>query len=155
MASIVLDSSPVGSLCNPNSDKGQKFSQRLGGLLAVYADPTIYIPEVVDYEVRRSMERIRLKSGADAGIRILDRWIREFAFIPLDRKTMLRAALLWAQVRMTGQQTACEKALDADAIICASILENLGSDAIVVTGNPKHMSLHFANVIEWDSTVPP
>jgi hypothetical protein len=65
---------------------------------------------------------------------------------------MLRAAEFWAQARKAGRPTADNAALDADVILAAqaSILIDEGSEAIIASSNPRHLSM-FVSTAEWQS----
>ena len=77
---------------------------------------------------------------------------RTFAYLPITTAVMLRAAEFWAQARKAGRPTADNAALDADVILAAqaSILIEEGSEAIIASSNPRHLSM-FVSTDEWQS----
>jgi predicted nucleic acid-binding protein len=98
----------------------------------------VVIPEIVDYEVRRELIRVR----ATAGLRRLDGLLARFTLLRLDRPALIRAAELWAHVRRAGKPTADSLSLDADAILAGQALTAIGGGdiAIVATKNVSHLA---------------
>lgn len=142
---VLLDSTPVGLITNPNSTllavECQQWFQSLFN-----RGYNVILPEIIDYEIRRELLRAnRLK-----GIRRLDLLKSELIYLPITTEVMLKAAEMWAQVRQQGKPTADNKALDGDVILAAqSIL--IGSEehpSIVATSNAKHLSL-FVEAQNW------
>jgi hypothetical protein len=74
-------------------------------------------------------------------------------YIPIGTETMILAAQLWAQARMTGQSTADPKALDGDVILSAQarLLENDKdmTEVVVATTNVAHLS-RFITALSWE-----
>lgn len=85
-----------------------------------------------------------------SGVERLDIIKDTFAYLPITTSVMLKAAEFWAQSRRAGTPTAVDAALDADVILAAqaAILIQEGSEAIVATSNPRHLSM-FVPAIEW------
>ena len=108
----------------------------------------IVVPEIADYEVRREL----LRADKARGIQRLDLIKTTFAYMPITTAVMLRAAQFWAQARKTGKSTADNAAIDADVILAAqaAILIDEGSDTVIATSNPRHLSL-FTPAAEWQS----
>ena len=131
----ILDTGPLGELSHPRA--GLALAAVV--LRKLNEDVELIVPEIADYEVRRELIRARRSKG----IARLDRIRREYAFLPIDSATMLRAAELWASVRQTGNPTADPKELDGDAILAAQA-ELAG--AVVLTENVGHLSLFVATV---------
>ena len=106
----------------------------------------IVVPEIADYEVRREL----LRADKVNGVRRLDLIKNTFAYLPITTAAMLRAAQFWANARKTGKPTADMAALDADVILAAqaAIIIDEGSDAIIATSNPRHLSM-FVPAVEW------
>ena len=109
------------------------------------AGDTVCVPEIADYELRREL----IRAGRSASVRRLDQLAVTTSFLPIDRRVMLRAAELWAQVRAKGRPTADPAALDGDVILAAhhqvQVTEMVAAgdftDAAVATTNVGHLSL--------------
>ncbi len=134
MLHIFLDSSPLGALSHPKPDAGivrwAAACQRAGH--------EIYIPEVIDYEIRREL----LRANKNVGVGNLDALKAVFRFLPITSPAMLLAADLWATSRQGGLPTGDPKKLDIDVILAAQAL-TLGvptRDLIVATSNVAHLS---------------
>lgn len=131
---ILLDSSPLGALSHPTPDVG--IVQWAAACSA--AGHKLYIPEVIDYEVRREL----LRANKKVGVSNLDALKTVFRFLPITSPAMLLAADLWATSRQDGQPTGDPKKLDIDVILAAQAL-TLGvpaGDLIVATSNVAHLS---------------
>ena len=134
---FALDSSPLGRLVHPRQNG--ETSLWLDGVLARGA--TVYIPEIIDYELRRAL----LFGGLTRSLHRLDELEAVLPFLPLDRATMLDAAELWAQARRQGKSVADPKELDGDAILAAQA-RRVG--AVVVTENVGHLSV-WVEAHDW------
>ena len=103
MLHILLDSYPLGILSHPKPDpdilKWAAACQAAGH--------KIYIPEVIDYEVRRELVRAQ----KTAGVGNLNALKTVFRFLPLTTPAMLLAADLWARARSGGYTTGDPKKL--------------------------------------------
>ena len=142
---VLLDSGPLSMATNPrSSQENDKCNKWLESLLL--ASVEVAIPEIVDYEVRREL----LRADKTAGLERLDDLKNAIGYIPITTQTMLKAAEFWATARKQGQQTAHDKALDADMILAAqaSLVTGNGNNAVIATTNVKHLSL-FASASEW------
>ena len=133
---VFLDSRPLGLASKPagklDADACRAWLSALEVAVAV-----VIIPEIVNFEVRRELVRIR----ATAVLHRLDTLIDRFTLLPLDRPALLRAADLWVHVRNAGGPTAHPHSLDADAILAGQALTATGPGdvAIVATGNVRHL----------------
>jgi predicted nucleic acid-binding protein len=110
------------------------------------AGDKFYIPEVIDYEIRREL----IRAGKVAGIRKLNTLQAICRFQPITSDAMTLAATLWAQARNSGTATGDPKKLDVDVILAAQAL-TAGippADLIVVTENVKHLA-QFVPAREW------
>jgi predicted nucleic acid-binding protein len=146
-AAVVLDTGPLGFLCNPNHTPLPVACRAwFAALLA--AGRRIILPEIADYELRRELIRIR----SYAAIKNLDLFGQQIEYLPLDTPTVRRAAGLWAQARNAGLQTASNLALDCDVILAAQAL-SLGVQVVVATGNPAHLS-RFVPAEDWQTITP-
>lgn len=144
---ILLDSGPLGIISNPTKSEivlaCREWAQNQHSQGHV-----IVVPEVADYEVRREL----LRAEKTKGVERLNLIKSTFAYLPINTAVMLRAADFWAQARRAGKPTADSAALDADVILAAqaAILIDEGSEAIIATTNPRHLSM-FVPAAEWQS----
>ena len=136
---VILDSGPVGLLA------------RRGGIAIVdtcnlWQDNLlaqgirVILPEIVDYEVRRELNRLKAYSS----IARLDRLAILVEYLPLTTAAMRKAAELWVQVRQQGRPTADPKEIDGDVILAAQTLLLGNADAVVATTNVGHLSRFVA-----------
>ena len=144
---IVLDSGPLGLvLQRPGYHNAQQCREWLARHAA--AGSTVLLPEIIDYEVRRELLRLRL-SGA---IRRLERLYSNPYVKPLEltSEVLHRAAELWAQARRQGMPTADPHALDIDVILAAQVLLSgiPEHELVVATGNTVHLG-QFVPAEEW------
>jgi predicted nucleic acid-binding protein len=141
MHNILLDSSPLGVISSPDqSAEVMAITQWSMDCLA--AGHRIYIPEVIDYELRREL----LRAGKTSGLAKLDGLKTRLRFLPINTPAMLRAAELWAQSRRSGIPTGDPKKLDVDVILAAQALtlEVPAHTVIVATANVNHLSRFVA-----------
>ena len=134
---LMLDAGVLGGLAHPRPRAAltQWFDRTL------LAGAEIILPEIADYEVRRSLILTKLTRSVER----LDQLKVVLIYQPIDTDVMLKAAELWAMVRQQGHPTADPKALDGDVILAAQALQ---SNAIVITENIGHLSL-FVPVRRW------
>lgn len=125
---VVLDSGPLGKLAHPlrNREMAEWFEYHMS------VGTRLIIPEIADYEVRRSF----LLEGLTGSILRLNALQKVIAYQPLTTAAMLRAAELWAQMRRQGKPLADRHALDGDVILAAQAEE---LKAIVATDNVGHL----------------
>src|SRR5580700_8833820 len=114
---IVLDSTPLGLLSKP-TDSAEVLAIGAWGRAMLAAGHQIYVPEVIDYELRRELVR----ASKPDSIKELDSLKTTFRYLPITTTAMLRAADLWAQSRRAGIPTGDPKKLDNDVILCAQAL---------------------------------
>ena len=146
---ILLDSSPLGLLSKPVRGTAAPIATWAAVCLA--AGHELYVPEVIDYELRRELLRV----GKVNSIRELDRLKSAFNFLPINSTAMLLAADLWATSRQGGQPTGDPKKLDIDVILAAQALTLgvLAGDLIVATSNVAHLS-RFVPADLWSNIKP-
>jgi predicted nucleic acid-binding protein len=106
----------------------------------------IYIPEIVDYELRREL----LRAGFDHSIARLNHLKSELQYVAISTEVMLRAADIWATSRREGKPTSDDKALDGDVILAAQMLSAriAGRRLILATSNSRHLG-RFVPCAEW------
>lgn len=142
---VILDSGPVGLLTQRKDIlPAEVCRQWQRELLASGA--RVILPEIVDYEVRRELLRIKSVSG-------LARWDHLTAvieYLPLTTAAMRKAAGLWAVSRQQGQPTADPKELDGDVILAAQALLLGEADVVAATTNAGHLS-RFVAARQWQT----
>lgn len=137
---LLLDTTVLTRLCHPVRAENRGVAEWLSGLLAAKAgEITVCVPEIADYEARRGLLHVALRSGRSTtrSLDHLDRLSELLTYVPLDTPTMRRAARLWAETRHSGRPTAGPAMLDGDIILAAQALEVSG---MVVTDNLRHFS---------------
>lgn len=145
MTSVVfLDTGPLGQLSHPRPN--QKVSRWFLDMLDKGIE--VVLPEIADYEVRRELIRAKKIQG----IQRLDQLKKNTFYAPITTAIMLKAAELWAAVRMQGKPTADPHALDGDAILAAQALtyEANNRSIVIATDNVFHLS-RFVPAKTWDS----
>ena len=148
---VILDSTPLG-LVTQRPGKSSEVDGCLAWLDSLdRAGIGVYIPEIIDYEIRRELLRL----GATASLRRLDRLVLTARYIPLTTFAMRQAAQMWAQARSQGIVTADPQALDGDVILCAQAL-TIGiapAEIVVATSNSKHIR-HYLQADAWINIQP-
>ena len=111
----------------------------------------VYVPEVVDYEVRRELVRL----GNAASIAHLNTFLTTVEYLPITTEAMRLAAELWAQARNSGWATADPKALDGDVILSAQALSLTPQPTglVIVTQNVAHLA-RYVTAQEWETILP-
>jgi predicted nucleic acid-binding protein len=148
MARIVLDSGPLGLLCDPRLRPDTLACRRWAHDL-LNAGHWVYIAEIADYEVRREL----LRANRARSVVELDNLTTWLDYLPLTTPIMQRAAELWAQARQTGQPTAGDNTIDADMILVAQAESFNDPDTIIATTNVAHLSRFFPADI-WSNILP-
>ena len=143
---LLLDTNVLTRLCHPHKDVNLHINEWLEKLLG-FSSFTVIVPEIADYEVRRGLMHVALKSGQPTtrSLLRLDLLTEKLEYLPLNTATMRRAAGLWAESRLAGQPTAVDVALDGDVLLAAQALEVSG---VVVTENIRHLS-RFVESRRW------
>ncbi len=144
---ILLDSTPLGILTKPQrSTQVQPITQWTTSCLA--AGHRIYVPEVIDYELRREL----IRAGKTTSIARLDRLKGQFRYLPITTAAMLLAAELWAHSRSSGQPTGNPLKLDIDVILAAQALTLTvpESEIVVATDSVGHLS-RFVAAETWSN----
>ena len=134
---LLLDAGPLGMAAHPKPRPD--FQRWLDETLA--QGDIIVVPEITDYEVRRSL----ILSGLTASLARLDELKMTLAYQSLDTFVMLKAAELWAEARRRGRTTADPKELNGDVILAAQALQVGG---IIVTDNAGHLA-QFVEAKTW------
>ena len=134
---VALDSGPLGRLVHPRLNT--EISDWVDGTLD--AGVAVYLPEIVDYEVRRGL----LAAGMTRSLIRLDQLKQALLYLPLTTNVMMEAADLWAQARKGGFSVADHRELDGDVILAAQARQ---AGALVVTENIGHLG-HFVDARDW------
>jgi len=151
---VLLDSSPLGMLTNPNNTNKTKAITKWAISLR-RAKVSIIVPEICDYELRRSL----IRRNNQKAISKLDYLNRNFGYLVLDTKTLQLAARFWADLRNKGLATTGDKELDCDVILAAQAVivsqkpENIGERVIIASENLKHIT-RLADADTWKNIKP-
>ncbi len=147
---IILDSSPLGLLANPAAN-AEVFAISQWSRACIAAGHHLYIPEVIDYELRREL----IRAGKTQSIAKLDGLKSVFHYLPITTPAMLRAAELWAYSRQQGVATGDPKKIDIDVILSAQALTMAvpAASIIIVTSNVRHIA-RFVPADLWTSLRP-
>jgi hypothetical protein len=108
------------------------------------AGHTVALPEIVDYELRREMLRLRNIGSVSK----LDQLAGALEYLRLSTAVMHRAAEFWAIARQRGRPTAGDKALDCDMILIAQAVLRSGPNdvpTVIATTNVRHLSQFTAS----------
>ncbi|HTE18939.1 MAG TPA: PIN domain-containing protein, partial [Armatimonadota bacterium] len=150
MLHILLDSAPVGLLSNP-ARTAEVLDVANWAAACLAAGHSLYVPEVIDYEVRREL----IRAGKTTGLARLDRLKLQLEYLPLTTPAMLQAAELWAQSRRSGKPTGDPNKIDIDAILAAQALTLAAppAEVIVATPNARHLA-QFVPAALWSEIAP-
>lgn len=144
---IVLDSGPLGMLAHPRNPPHVVACRAwLTDVLA--AGRRVILPEMSDYEIRRSL----IQNNSVLALSRLDRMGRQLEYLPLNTAVMRHAAELWAWARNAGLPTASNLALDGDVILAGQAL-SLTFPVVVATDNIAHLS-RFVPAERWQDITP-
>jgi predicted nucleic acid-binding protein len=144
---ILLDAGPLGMVANPKgNDEARRCKAWLNELIA--ARVQVMVPEGADFEVRRGL----VLDGSRGGLDRLDKIGNYRRLLPMTSTAWRRAAVLWAEARKGGYATADDKELDCDILLAAQaqIATEDGYDAIVATGNLRHLT-RFVDARLWET----
>src|SRR5438132_854411 len=141
MRHIFLDSAPLGRLSHP-AQSGPVIAISTWASDCLSAGHKLYIPEVIDYEIRREL----LRASKNLGIAKLNSLRNYLQYVPITTAAIVLAADLWAKSRRSGRPTADPKHLDIDVILAAQALtpNAPSADIIVATTNIGHLSRFVA-----------
>ena len=115
----------------------------------IVAGNRVFVPEIADYEVRREL----LRAQKHAGVAQLDKILLLLNYLPITTAAMRQAARFWADARQTGQPTASDPQLDADAILAAQAIMLRVPDFVIATTNIAHLS-RYAPAELWHNVTP-
>lgn len=136
---LALDTTLLGQLCHPRRHHDVKLWYR--GILGV-RQHEVFLPEVVDYELRRELLRL----GSTASLRALDAMPEtEVVYLPISTPVMRDAAVLWASLASRGLPIGDDMSLGADVILAA---QARAVGATVVTDNVRHLA-RMVPALRW------
>ncbi len=144
---IVLDSGPLGVLAHPRNPP-HVVACRAWLMNLQAAGRRVIVPEMADYEIRRSL----IQNNSLLALARLDRLGRRLEYLALNTGVMRHAAELWAWARNAGLPTAAKDALDGDVILAAQAL-SLRVPVVVATDNVAHLS-RFVTAEPWQHIAP-
>ena len=127
---VVLDSGILGQLVHKDGAKRAKVEAFLETHQPEIT--ALVIPEIADYEVRRSL----LKIGSIGSVKMLDQLVAIAKYEPFSTPQVRRAAEIWAHCRKNGFPFCDDKELDGDCFVIAQT-ESYGPTATVLTTNPN------------------
>lgn len=141
---VILDSGPLGQLCNPSPRRHLEIKLWLANLCAL--ELPVIVPAVVDYEVRRNL----MLAGLAASLELLDEIGARVTLLAPSTGVYQSAAGIWAQARRHGRSTSHPLDLDVDVIVAAIAIETGG---IVATDNVAHLA-RFVDARPWYAITP-
>ncbi len=146
---IMLDASPLGLIAQrPGLIKADAC--RAWAAAHDRAGRKLFVPEIIDFEVRRELVRI----NATAALSRLEAFIaaEPGRYLPITTAAMREAALVWADARRRGIPTADPKELDVDVVLAAQVRMSVypRTDTIVATGNVTHLR-RFVTAELWSA----
>lgn len=134
---IAIDTNILSKICYPKPEANKititKFKEILDSGKFI-----IFIPEICEYELRRSLllNKLNLKEPGEKALLRLEELLKNIEVIKINSNILKTAAQLWAEARSKGYSTAGDKAIDADVILAAQALD---LSATVITENRKHL----------------
>jgi len=148
-AAVALDTGPLGLATRKRGQSAEADAlQDWLDELDEFGIP-VYVPEIVDYELRREL----LRADKTTSIRRLDALNTRAVYLPLNTTAIQLAARLWSEARRAGQTTAGSQRLDGDVILAAQV-QTLGVTGIVVaTSNVAHLG-RFVAAEDWHNIAP-
>lgn len=149
---LLLDANILGPLCHPARKGNEPLSEWLERVLCSRSwRVSVCIPAIAEYEVRRGLLHVALRSGraTTRSLERLDLLVETLDYLPISPWALREAARLWAKSRHEGQATATPEALDGDVLLAAQAREVSG---VVVTENVRHLS-RFVTAYRWREVV--
>jgi predicted nucleic acid-binding protein len=147
---IILDTGVLGLLCHRTAHLDVVAVRKwLTSLQDQHIE--VAIPEIADYELRRSLLRI----GSTKSIATLETIEATSTYLPITTEVMRIAANLWAESRRNGLVTGPDSSLDGDVILAALALseQTIAHPVLVATTNLRHLQW-FVAAEKWTSIDP-
>lgn len=156
---VLLDTGVLGLIINSkpsekNREEVRQCNEWMENLLK--NNIRIVVSEIADYEERREL----ILQNKLNNIQRLDALISRVGYFRITTDVMREAAKLWAFTRKEGKQTADNKALDADVILCAQaiIAKREGIDVIIATSDPGDLNRllrnYYISARRWRDILP-
>ena len=144
---IFLDTSVLGLVTHPRA-KGEAKKCCEWMLQGLKAGEQFVIPEIADYELRRSY----VLNDLSESLARLDELKKQISYCEITTAAMILAATFWARMRKEGSPTADDLDLDADMILAAQyeVYQAHGQPKIVATTNLKHLD-KLTTARTWES----
>ena len=140
---VLLDTGVLGLLVHVNAELAQPCGEWMQKMLEEGA--TFVLPEVCDFELRRSL----LKIDSHSSLSRLDALKLALQFESVTSNTWLRAADVWADCRKKDKPGKADDALDGDVILIAIAQQLAGAEPLVIaTTNVKHL-IDYVDAREW------
>ena len=156
---VLLDTGVLGLIINSKpSDKNREEVRQCNEWMEnlLKNNIRIVVSEIADYEERREL----ILQNKLNNIQRLDALISRVGYFRITTDVMREAAKLWAFTRKEGKQTADNKALDADVILCAQaiIAKREGIDVIIATSDPGDLNRllrnYYISARRWRDILP-
>lgn len=156
---VLLDTGVLGLIINSKpSEKNREEVRQCNEWIENLLKNNIHIvvSEIADYEERREL----ILQNKLNNIQRLDALISRVDYFRITTDVMREAAKLWAFARKNGKQTADNKALDADVILCAQaiIAKSEGIDVMIATSDPGDLNRllknYYISARRWRDILP-
>ena len=156
---VLLDTGVLGLIINSKpSEKNREEVRQCNEWIENLLKNNIHIvvSEIADYEERREL----ILQNKLNNIQRLDALISRVDYFRITTDVMREAAKLWAFARKNGKQTADNKALDADVILCAQaiIAKSEGIDVMIATSDPgalnRLLKNYYISARRWRDILP-
>ena len=135
----MLDSGPLGRLAHANPSRNVEVREWFASLRD--ANARFFVPEIADFEVRRSF----LLENLTGSLASLNGLVSLATYGPITTEDMRLAAQLWARSRKIGRSVGDPRDLNADVILAAQAIR-LG--ALIATDNIGHLA-QFTPAQRW------
>jgi len=149
---VLLDAGPLGLITNANKNNPEAVQAKEWVKCLLRKRVLVCVAEISYYESRRKYIHSKNKEGIER----LDDFVSSsgIGYAPITTEIIVKASDLWGWARLTGQQTAHDKAIDADVILAATaiIMALAGEYVVIATTNVKHLA-RFTPAKNWKNIV--
>lgn len=142
---VILDSGPLGQISHADPSRHAEIKAWFD--LLVIRDIAVFIPAIVDFEVRRSL----ILADRTRSLARLDDLQARATLLPITNADLRLAARLCATSRKQGQSVGDPKELNADVILAAQAMSV--PQAVVATENIGHLG-QFTEARPWATIKP-
>ena len=146
---VILDTGPLSLIAGSGRTSKQESRECNNWLQSLLAQSIkVYIPEVCDYEARRSFIRIKSRNSLTR----LDNIQGILNYLSITTNAMREAAQFWADARNAGIPAASDNALDGDMVLIGQAAEvvPLVDRVIIATTNVKHIERYHEAML-WQN----